>query len=63
MFKRFLFFIFIGHGITNCNAEILDDVASNAAEILHVVACNAAEILQSLTAQACKNSAHLEVQC
>ena len=69
MFKRF-FFIFIWHGIKNCNAEILLGVASNAAEILHGVACNAAEILQgttlnaaeilqSLTAQACKYSAEI----
>ena len=73
MFKRF-FFIFIWHGIKNCNAEILLGVASNAAEILHGVACNAAEILQgttlnaaeilqSLMTQACKNSARLDFQC
>ena len=41
MFKRFFLFIFISHGIKNCNAEIL----------------------QSLTAQACKSSARLDVQC
>ena len=55
--------IFIWHGITNFNTEILQGLTTSAAEILHGLVSNAAEILQGLTAQACKNSARLDVQC
>ena len=58
-FNGFQFYLTWCYG----NAEIMQDLMSNAAEILHGMASHAAEILQGLTAQACKNSARLDVQC
>ena len=52
MFKRFFFFIFIWHGITNCNTEILQGLTTSAAEILHGLVSSAAEILHSMTSTA-----------
>ena len=49
MFKRFLISFFIWHGITNCNAEILQGFTSNAAEILHGLMAQACKILHALT--------------
>ena len=50
--KAVFLFNFIWLGITNCNAEILQGLNSNAAEILHGMASNTAEILRGLTSSA-----------
>ena len=63
MFRRFFFFIFIWHGIKNCNAEILQSLTAQACKSLARLDVQCCRNSAWYGVQWCRNSARFDVQC